>query len=83
MLKRLAERDIRHAAASGDQSALTEEALRILYQRKAFREETGTEEEHYPDRRPPPPPPPPHGPPHGPHARGGPAHPGGPRGAGP
>jgi DNA-binding transcriptional MerR regulator len=69
MLKRLAERDIRCAA--GDQAALAEEALRILYQRKAFAEETGTGEEHYlqpkpepPPRRPPPPdrPPPPHGP---------------------
>ena len=36
---------------------LAEEALRILYQRKAFREETGTDEEHYPQRKPPPPPP--------------------------
>jgi DNA-binding transcriptional MerR regulator len=74
MLKRLAERDIRRAA--GDQAALAEEALRILYQRKAFAEETGTGEEHYlqpkpepsprrappPDRPPPDRPPPPHGP---------------------
>lgn len=67
MLKRLAERDVRRAAASGDQSAVAEEALRILYQRKAFGEETGTDEEHYPERRPPPPPPPPLAPsPHGP-----------------
>jgi DNA-binding transcriptional MerR regulator len=58
MLKRLAERDIRLSA--GDEPALLEEALRILYQRKAFREETGMEEEHYPDGKPPPPP---HGPP--------------------
>ena len=58
MLKRMAERDIRRSAASGDEAALAEEALRILYQRKAFREETGTDEEHYPERRPPPPPPP-------------------------
>jgi DNA-binding transcriptional MerR regulator len=56
MLKRLAERDVRRAAASDDQAALAEEALRILYQRKAFREETGTDEEHYPARTPPPPP---------------------------
>lgn len=76
MLKRLAERDIRHAAASGDQSALAEEALRLLYQRKAFREETGTDEEHYPGGRPPPPPPPAPGP----GARGGPGHPPGPHG---
>jgi DNA-binding transcriptional MerR regulator len=60
MLKRLAERDVRHAA--GDEAALAEEALRILYQRKAFREETGMDEEHYPQGKPPPPPPPPHAP---------------------
>jgi DNA-binding transcriptional MerR regulator len=66
MLKRIAERDIRRSAASGDEAALAEEALRILYQRKAFREETGTDEEHYPERKPPPPPPPPHQP-HQPH----------------
>jgi DNA-binding transcriptional MerR regulator len=39
MLKRLAERDVRHAAAAGAEDALAEEALRILYQRKAFSEE--------------------------------------------
>jgi DNA-binding transcriptional MerR regulator len=69
MFKRLAERDVRRAAATG------QEALRILYQRKAFREETGTDEEHYPQGKPPPPPPP-HprpGPPH--HPRPGPGHP--------
>jgi len=59
MLKRLAERDIRLSAGDGDEPALLEEALRILYQRKAFREETGMDEEHYPDGQPPPPPPPP------------------------
>ena len=76
MLKRLAERDIRRAAATTDEAALAEEALRILYQRKAFREETGIDEEHYPKGRPPPPPPPPHGPPpHGPGARGKPRRP--------
>ena len=69
MLKRMAERDTRRSAASGDEAALAEEALRILYQRKAFREETGTDEEHYPERRPPPPPPPRPPPPHGPHPR--------------
>ena len=75
MLKRLAERDVRRAAATGTEDALAEEALRILYQRKAFREETGTDEEHYPQRKPPPPPPthPPPGPPHRP--RPGPRHP--------
>lgn len=66
MLKRLAERDIRGRAAAGDEAALAEEALRILYQRKAFREETGMDEEHYPQGNPPPPPPPHRGPPHGP-----------------
>jgi DNA-binding transcriptional MerR regulator len=60
LLKRLAERDVRRAAR--DEAALAEEALRILYQRKAFREETGMDEEHYPQGKPPPPPPPPHGP---------------------
>jgi DNA-binding transcriptional MerR regulator len=71
MLKRQAERDIRRSSSAGDQTALTEEALRILYQRKAFREETGMDEEHYPQGKPPPPPPPPppHGPPPGPGAR--------------
>jgi DNA-binding transcriptional MerR regulator len=80
MLKRLAERDVRRAAATGEEAALAEEALRILYQRKAFREETGTDEEHYPAGMPPPPPPPPrphpppppHGHPHGPKGAGGP-----------
>jgi len=67
MLKRLAERDIRGRAAAGDEAALAEGALRILYQRKAFREETGMDEEHYPQGNPPPPSPPPRrGPPHGP-----------------
>jgi DNA-binding transcriptional MerR regulator len=56
MLKRLAERDIRRSAALGDGNALVEEALRILYQRKAFREETGMDEEHYPEGKPPKPP---------------------------
>jgi len=75
MLKRIAERDIRRSSASGDQAALAEEALRLLYQRKAFREETGMDEEHYPQRKPPPPPRPPHrGPPHHPN---GPSRPGG------
>jgi DNA-binding transcriptional MerR regulator len=73
MLKRFAERDVRRSAASGEESALVEEALRILYQRKAFREETGVDEEHYPEQHPPTPPPPPPGRPHhGPKAHGGP-----------
>jgi DNA-binding transcriptional MerR regulator len=67
MLKRLAERDIRHSSGAGDVTALTEQALRILYQRKAFREEAGMDEEHYPEGKPPPPP---HGgPPPGPGPR--------------
>jgi DNA-binding transcriptional MerR regulator len=71
MLKRLAERDIRRSSAAGDQVALIEDALRILYQRKAFREETGMDEEHYPEGKPPPPPR--HGgPPRGPGGPGGP-----------
>ena len=73
MLKRLAERDIRRSSGAGDETALLEEALRILYQRKAFREETGMDEEHYPDRKPPPPPPR-GGPPHGPGAPRRPRH---------
>ena len=66
MLKRIAERDIRRSAAAGDETTLAEEALRILYQRKAFREETGMDEEHYPEGKPPPPPPPRGGPQRGP-----------------
>jgi len=70
MLKRLAERDIRQAAITGE-DALAEEALRILYQRKAFREEAGMDEEHYAQGGPPPPPSPPPRP-HGPGPRPGP-----------
>ena len=70
MLRRMAESDIRRSSAARDEEALVEVALRILYQRKAFREETGMDEELYPEGKPPPP----HdGPPHGPR------HPGGPR----
>src|SRR5215471_716145 len=79
MLKRIAERDIRRSAGADDETALAEEALRLLYQRKAFREETGTDEEHYPQRRPTPPPPPPHGPHRPPERRPGPGHRPGPR----
>lgn len=71
MLKRMAERDVRRSSGAGDETALIEEALRILYQRKAFREETGMDEEHYPEGHHPPPRPP-HGPPPGPRAPGGP-----------
>jgi DNA-binding transcriptional MerR regulator len=55
MLKDLSERDIRRAADTGDEALLLEMALRMLYQRKAFREETGMDEEHFPEGRPPPP----------------------------
>jgi DNA-binding transcriptional MerR regulator len=71
MLKELAERDIRRAAASDDRELLIELALRLLYQRKAFREATGSDEEQYPEG---PPPPPGHAPPpvrgRGPGGRG-------------
>ncbi len=77
VLKRLAERDIRRSAATGEESALIEEALRILYQRKAFREETGMDEEHYPEGRPPPPHP--EGPRHRPRSHEDPASYGGPK----
>jgi DNA-binding transcriptional MerR regulator len=72
MLKRLAERDIRRSSGAGDETALIEEALRILYQRKAFREETGMDEEHYPQGHHPPPPPPHGGPPRDPKPPSGP-----------
>jgi DNA-binding transcriptional MerR regulator len=72
MLKRMAQRDIRRGSGAADDTALTEEALRILYQRKAFREETGMDEEHYPEGHHPPPPPPHGGPPPGPKPPGGP-----------
>jgi DNA-binding transcriptional MerR regulator len=73
MLKRVAQRDIRNSSAGHDDAALAEDALRILYQRKAFREETGMDEEHYPEGKPPPPPPPKPAPHHDP--RHGPKHP--------
>jgi len=70
MLKRLAERDIRTAAGAGDETALAEAALRILYQRKAFREETRMDEEQYPHGTPPRPPGPHPGPRPGPKPPG-------------
>jgi DNA-binding transcriptional MerR regulator len=70
MLKRLADRDTRRNSAAADRQR-SSRTLRILYQRKAFREETGMDEEHDPDGKPPPPPPH-HGPPRGPRPRGGP-----------
>jgi len=59
MLRRAAERDIRHAAADADETLLLEHALRILYERKAFREATSGDEERFPDNHPPAPAPPP------------------------
>ena len=59
MIKELAQREIRWAAAAAADKVLSEQALRLLYQRKAFRETTGMDEEHYPEGRPPRPP---HGP---------------------
>ena len=55
MLKDLVQRDIEQAAASDDDRTLTEAALRILYERKAFEEATGMKEEHYPEGHHPPP----------------------------
>ena len=63
MLKELSEREVRRAAARHDERELSELALRILYQRKAFREETGMAEEHFPEGHPEPPPTRPGGPP--------------------
>ena len=59
MLKQLAEREVRGAGQDRGGAALTELALRILYQRKAFREVSGMDEEQYPEGHLPPPP---HGP---------------------
>ena len=55
MLKELSEREIRRAAAVSDGGLLSETALRVLYQSKAFREVTGMKEEHYPHGDPKPP----------------------------
>lgn len=48
VLKDLSEREIRWAAQASDEAMLSEIALRVLYQRKAFREATAMGEEHYP-----------------------------------
>jgi DNA-binding transcriptional MerR regulator len=48
MLRELSEREIRRAAEAAGEPLLSELALRLLYQRKAFREVTGMGEEHYP-----------------------------------
>ena len=58
MLKELAQRDIEQAAAANNELILTEAALRILYERKAFEGSTGMKEEHYPEGHPMPPGPP-------------------------
>jgi DNA-binding transcriptional MerR regulator len=55
MLKDLSEREIRRGADVADEAMLSEIALRLLYQRKIFREVTGMNEEHYPDGDPKPP----------------------------
>lgn len=64
-LKELSVREVRWAAAAGEDAALTELALRLLYQRKVFRETVGVDEEHYPEGRKPPPAAPAPRPPHG------------------
>jgi DNA-binding transcriptional MerR regulator len=76
MLKELSEREVRRAGRDRDRGALTELALRILYQRKAFREVTGMDDEHYPEGHPPPPT-------HGPEGHGPGRHGPGPKGRGP
>jgi DNA-binding transcriptional MerR regulator len=76
MLKELSERELRRAGRDSDQGALIELALRILYQRKAFREVTGMDDEHYPEGHSPPPP-------HGPGGHGPGRHGPGPKGRGP
>lgn len=65
LLKDLSEREIRRATDSADEAVLSEIALLILYRRKAFRDATGMNEEHYPHGDPKP-----HG--HGPSTRHGP-----------
>jgi DNA-binding transcriptional MerR regulator len=52
-LRAIAEREVR--GAEGDERTLEEVALRLLYARKAFREVTGTDEDHFPDPMPIPP----------------------------
>jgi DNA-binding transcriptional MerR regulator len=52
-IRAIAEREAR--AVEGNETILEEIALRLLYSRKAFREVTGTDEDHFPDAMPPPP----------------------------
>ena len=74
MLRALAEKEISQSVAEADQAVGLRLALEMLYRRKAFREATGMDEEHYPEGKPPPPPPErgPGGPGHGP--KRGPKH---------
>lgn len=55
MLKEITQRDLRLAGSGPSEELLAELALRILYQRKAFVEEAGMAEEHYPAGKPSPP----------------------------
>lgn len=52
MLKEISQREVRLAGPGQSEELLAELALRILYQRKAFEEEAGMREEHYPDGKP-------------------------------
>jgi DNA-binding transcriptional MerR regulator len=52
-IRAIAERAIR--AAEGDGETLEQLALQLLYERKAFREVTDTDEDHFPDPKPGPP----------------------------
>jgi DNA-binding transcriptional MerR regulator len=52
-LRAIAEREVR--GAEGDERTLEEVALRLLYARKAFREVTETDEDHFPEPMPGPP----------------------------
>jgi DNA-binding transcriptional MerR regulator len=52
-IRALAEREVRGAV--GDDETLEEVALRLLYARKAFREVTETDEDHFPHPKPEPP----------------------------
>jgi DNA-binding transcriptional MerR regulator len=75
VLKDLTEREVRRARDLADPTLLAEIALRLLYQRKAFREATGMNEEQYPEGDPRTPGPGP-GEHHGPGRRKGPRGPG-------
>jgi len=49
-IRAIAEREVR--GAGGEEGTLEELALRLLYARKAFREATETDEDHFPDPKP-------------------------------